>query len=68
MTDTSGDDAYKTTISAPKPIELGFAWWVLVLWLINISVFGVIVWQALSLFLPKRKKVTANGAPDDKGK
>lgn len=62
MTDTSGDNAYKTTISAPKPIELGFAWWVLVLWIVNISVFGVIIWQALLLFLPKRKKVTADGA------
>lgn len=64
MTDTSGDSAYKTTISAPKPVELGFAWWVVVLWIVNISVFGVIIWQGVMLFLPERKKATANGAPE----
>ena len=67
MTDTSGDSEYKTSISAPKPIELGFAWWVLVVWLINISVFGVIIWRVLVIFLPKRKKkvkVIAGGAGD----
>lgn len=67
MTDTSGDDAYKTTISAPKPIELGFAWWVVVLWVVNVSVFGVIIWQSVMLFIPDRKKVTANGAPEPDG-
>ena len=67
MTDTSGDNEYKTSISAPKAIELGFAWWVLVVWLINISVFGVIIWRVLVIFLPKRKKkvkVIAGGAGD----
>lgn len=56
MTETESDSEYKTTISAPRPIELGFAWWILVLWLINITVFGVLIWRVLVIFLPKRKK------------
>ncbi len=64
MTDTSGDSEYKTSISAPKAIELGFAWWMPVVWFINISVLGVIIWRVLVIFLPKRKKAeaTAGGA------
>lgn len=59
-TETESDSEYKTTISAPRPIELGFAWWILVLWLINITVFGVLIWRVLVIFLPKRKKKEAS--------
>lgn len=47
-----------------------FAWWILLLVLMNIIVFGIIVWQVLMVFLPRKKKEKAKAAvaaaPEDK--
>lgn len=50
---------YSTEISGPRVLKKSFEWWIPVVIVINIAVFGVLVWRGLVAFLPKRKAVAA---------
>lgn len=63
-TDT-GDNEFKVEITAPQTIERGFNWWVPLLVVINVIVFGLLAWSVVSLFLPERKKKQALAYGED---
>lgn len=53
---------FTVTISNPKAIKKGFNWWVPVVVVINVIIFGVFIFSIIYFFIPDRKKkVLADG-------
>ncbi len=50
-------DPYATELGTAT-VEDVFAWWIPALVSLNVAVFGIMIWQMLVLFLPKKKKET----------
>lgn len=53
---------YSTDLAGPRVLKKSFEWWIPVVVVINIAVFGVLIWRGLVAFLPKRKAVAAGNA------